>query len=737
MVKLKSSIQRGKAIFKKFAKFLAKLSNPKLMTIILLLLFYTLSALLRAMPARWGIYLNEFDPFYEYYVAKKILSKGFIWWFQWHFESPQQRMSEVDKLFWYPYGRDIRASSPPGISMTSALIYLILQTLGFRYDLYVIHAFIPVFFAPLTVIIVYLLGKKVRDEFTGLLSAFFLSLSSAFISRTMLGGKHESIAIPFMLFSFLLYLIALSRGSQLSKIFFGVFSGFFLGLTALSWGGFLYPWNLIALYTIVLIVVGQFSNKDSIAYIAYWLVSSIIIAITPRYGFKMAFLSFGSLLPLVATIASISILFRRTWYKVYRRTWFRIGFTAGLIILGLILWRIGLLANISSRILSIIFPQRREAIIESVAEHRPSSWAMLFSDYGVFIPISLAGVYLVARKRKREDWFLILYYATGIYAATSFARLTLISSPIVFLLAAIALSELMESFTKVLIGKIVLPKRFRKRLSTLKEASAIGLLAIVGTMILGTYGLTQVFAYSHSPPLILTSSYPVSGSDYNYQYIDWISALDWMRNNLPENAVIASWWDYGYWIAVNTNRSSVCDNATINSTQIALIARAFLSSEEEAIKIFERLKVTHVVVFDPFYGLTPGYGLGKIYMPQPQGVGDFGKSYWMAKIAGLDPNKYITTAKIRIGNKYYQIIVPADTPEARNATLYHLLFIKVVDRYSWIFEPIPYYPGNQKWPFYDGPLVRIPPPKYFKLVYVSRPNGWVLVYEIRYPREGQ
>ncbi len=49
---------------------------------------------------------------------------------------------------------------------------------------------------------------------------------------------------------------------------------------------------------------------------------------------------------------------------------------------------------------------------------------------------------------------------------------------------------------------------------------------------------------------------------------DWIDALHWMSKNTPKDSVIASWWDYGYWITSLGNRTTLADNATINSTRI-------------------------------------------------------------------------------------------------------------------------------------------------------------------------
>ena len=40
---------------------------------------------------------------------------------------------------------------------------------------------------------------------------------------------------------------------------------------------------------------------------------------------------------------------------------------------------------------------------------------------------------------------------------------------------------------------------------------------------------------------------------------DWVHALEWVGSNTPEDAVIAAWWDYGYWIKYIAERDSVAD----------------------------------------------------------------------------------------------------------------------------------------------------------------------------------
>ena len=44
--------------------------------------------------------------------------------------------------------------------------------------------------------------------------------------------------------------------------------------------------------------------------------------------------------------------------------------------------------------------------------------------------------------------------------------------------------------------------------------------------------------------------------------------MNWIKENTPEDAVIASWWDYGYWITALSERTTITDNATLIDWQI-------------------------------------------------------------------------------------------------------------------------------------------------------------------------
>ncbi|MEM1521457.1 MAG: STT3 domain-containing protein [Thermofilaceae archaeon] len=699
-------------------------AKPSFIAALVIAFSVVIALLLRLAPLRWGVYLNEFDPFYEYYLAEKLLEKGngsllggLAWWFSWWFDR-----GERDTLFWAPFGRDLRASSQLGAPLFSASVYTLLKDLGFEVDLYTVHAFIPAVWAATASIFAYLLAKEVWDSSAGVLAAVLMACSWPFIFRTNLGAKHEGVAIPFMLLALYLLIGGARRGSMLR----GFLAGLAMGIVILAWGGFLYAWNLVSLTVLVWLLFNPEDVNVAKVFLPFIVTADVLIAVMPRFGPVYAFTSYAALLPWSAKLLSILVMLHhvpRRGLRLDRKT--AAIFAGGLAVAAMILWYTGLLTALPGRIMAILLPVLREVGVTTVAEHAVPTWASIYGSYGMLLPLSGFGALLCGYRYRRriEDTLMLLFWVSSAYAAASMARLTLLMAPAVALLAGYAISELTEGA-----ARLWQQKSSAKRGLQPGFELALLPLAIVFLLPLLTVADTNSIAATHQPALILSSSIPVL--DYNYQYTDWLSALEWIKANVPENAVIATWWDYGYWISVNTGRNSTCDNATIDTKQIQRIATAFLSSEEEALKIFRELNVSYVVVFEPFLKAQLQY-LGYVYFsPAYGGIGgDLAKSYQMARWIGVDPDRYVGIGYV----DNYPVLVPADTPEARNATLYRLLFVKTTERQFFIFEKLPFY--GTPISNYRGPSPDIPQPTRFKLVYASRPNEWVLVFKVEYPSD--
>ena len=139
---------------------------------------------------------------------------------------------------------------------------------------------------------------------------------------------------------------------------------------------------------------------------------------------------------------------------------------------------------------------------------------------------------------------------------------------------------------------------------------------------------------------------------------------------MPQNAVIASWWDYGFWITVNTGRITLADNANFNYTKIYLLARALISDENTSLNILKKFGASYVLIYEGMYN-AGGYLI-------PIG-GDLEKSYWMLRIGYNYTDQqvrqwYLNTTTITIGNQQVALTLPVG-PKAKDVVLYKMLFL--------------------------------------------------------------
>ncbi len=146
-------------------------------------------------------------------------------------------------------------------------------------------------------------------------------------------------------------------------------------------------------------------------------------------------------------------------------------------------------------------------------------------------------------------------------------------------------------------------------------------------------GASDVFTITDTPPTILTG-----GASFGTPTGDWLDALAWIKNSTHPDAVIAAWWDYGYWISTVGERTSLADNATIDSERIERLADMFISAPDDAWRDLRDLDADYVLVFVagqllesespvPLYSLQHG--------------GDESKKQWFMRIGGHNPNLYL------------------------------------------------------------------------------------------------
>ncbi len=589
---------------------------------VLLFMIFSLALLIRLFPFfRFEPMLKAFDPWFQYRVADFVAKNGYLAYFSWH-----------DTLSWYPYGRPVWRSSYPGTPFAAATIYFILIALGLDVELFIVCYVFPALMGAITCVLLYFFGKEIADTKTGLVAAFLLAFCPAYISRTMAGFfDNEALGIFLMIAAFFFFVRAEKKGSISDSILAGLSLG---GLSA-SWGAFTFAFGLIPLAAIALLLFNRYSHKLLMSYSLTVLIALNIAVHVPRTGVSFI-TSFSGFFPLavlmILFVYGFSIWISSLLPEVSTQKVVGVIILAALAsIIGILsyLFSEGQISLITGKFLAVLNPVDRPPLIESVSEHIPLTWGQLFFNFDILVFLMPVGIYFAFRRLRNDDIFLIIFSITAIYFSGSMVRLLLILAPIACLLSAFALTSVLKPFSRVILERAAIVRRRIRVTEIVPKDYAIFIVIFVGFMLtLYTWHGTQVaFDYLSSPDLILVGQGP---QGQPVELHDWQESMQWLREETAEDSVIAAWWDYGYWIESIGNRTTLVDNATTNSTQIAWVAAAFMSSPENATKIFKMLGADYVLVH--FTGAVGGTS------------GDEGKWIWMVRIA---EQKLFNETKIR------------------------------------------------------------------------------------------
>jgi len=642
-----------------------KVTHEQLLLASAVLAILLIAFLIRILPMRWGYHLSEFDPYSHYRSAQYVVDNGFFKWLTW-----------TDTQRWYPQGVLVQRYYYPGVAMTAAFTYEILSGLAVPISLYAYCVIFPVIMGTLTVLAMYFLGKDVGGRAAGLFAALFLALNESFIGRTSLGFfDDETIGI----FAIVVFTYAFLRSLDKertwnSTIGYSIVSGLMLGLIFASWGGAAYPFGLMIAFSFILILLKRYSRQLLLSYSIACGLGLFVAVNIPRLGL--------SYLTNIQTLAALGILGLLCLCEVIKNTktskW-KLIYTSSFIVLACIAFVVmfGGAGTLDSKFMNVLDPFLRltNPIYQSVQEHAPNAWGSFYFEYGIGIFFVMAGLYFSARNPTNRNLFLILYALTSLYFASSLARLLIVLAPAMSILWATGLGGILKAFVAVMkeTPKTTLQRKYvfghvGKEFSG--AAFILVILLLLTTFILPSIGsgFPRVFDQAYTPVTIMSSSVPIRPDE---PVLEWYETLMWMKAKLPNDAVVASWWDYGYWISIIGNKTTLCDNGTFNLTQIQQVGKMFMSNVTDAVKILQSYNAKYVVVFTTFYG----EGLSGISAGTEAGYGDEGKWTWMAKIANLDDKSFgnYTLGKDQIYDPDTQQSTYIDVPKGKNTTLYKLM----------------------------------------------------------------
>ncbi|MFL6473392.1 MAG: STT3 domain-containing protein [Nitrososphaera sp.] len=626
-----------------------------ILVIAVLALAFSSALIMRFYPLKYGYYLNEFDPYFDYRATKYIVDNGLDAYWQWH-----------DTMSWYPEGRNVPGTSQAVLHITAAYLY---QAFGRGMSLMDFTIAFPAIMGALTVVAVFALVRVLGGTSAGMFSALFMAFSPAIIQRGNLGWfKSEPLGLFFGILAMYLFISAIKHKEIKYAIAKAVAGGLVLGLANGAWGGIQYFSIPVSLFFIAIPFFRRDLTIPMYVAIAFTALTLITAAAFPRPG-----PSFVLGLPGLVMIGGTAFLVAAYFIKRMSRPGVQIRnvalLLAGFLVAGMAFIAAGPYISPSFRYLNAVNPfiGSIDPLVESVAEHFTPTVADYFTDFSVLLMFAGLGGWLAFRRRNDTAIFALLIGITGVYVSATFARLLVFASIGIIVLAGLGLYEVTRSImayreasptTAATAQRLTAATREQRRKMGLASRghTTSGQIVKISYIVVMIMMLTIPMFFPSNSNWVSSADIPAAiangGTGYRLQTQDWTDAMNWLSKNTEPNAVVASWWDYGYWITTLGNKTSLADNATLNHTRIQSIAKMFISDEKTGMKIAQDLKADYILVYVVgqvrFYGqinasATNGTSSGTERIPVytlGQG-GDESKKQWFIRIGGFDEANYI------------------------------------------------------------------------------------------------
>jgi len=603
----------------------------RLLVIGILVISFSISFVARMQPADYGFELNEFDPFFNFRATKFIVDNGYVEYFAWH-----------DDKSWYPDGRNVSATSQVMLHITTAALY---QSFGMGQSLYDFTILFPVIIGSLTTIVIFALVRVLGGTTAGLLASLFFAVSMPVIIRGTVGWfKSEPLGLFYGFLGVYLFLSGIKSDNGKVSFFKLIAGGVFVSLGISSWGGTQFFVILLVLFFLGI----PFLRKDKkfITWALPVFVSALLLTITiferPGIGFVLGYGGLG----LIGSTVFVLSFFQIQKIKVKNNIRYGFLLLGGFVLIGISSIVTNAVSLPSFRYLNAVNPflSSDNTIVQSVAEHSSVTMEQLFPSLSVLMIFSGIGVWLLFHIKENQNFhikndmilFALIIGFVGIYISSAFIRLEIFGSIAVIVLASIGVSLLISN---------VLKKHSKNSLSSIAKFSFVVVIIVLLTIPVALPVNANWINVVKIPPTILHG-----GTHFNITTNDWGDALEWIKGNTEHDAVIAAWWDYGYWITAIADRTTLIDNATINQVQIKKVAKIFLSTPDDAWKQLTDMEVDYVLVYIAAQKLSndiysPFYALG--------GGGDEDKKYWLLRIAEMPLQEYLYSDNVTGTEKFW------------------------------------------------------------------------------------
>jgi len=607
----------------------------------------------RNLPLLQGKYLIELDSYFFFRYAKTIFETG--------------ALPAIDLMRYVPEG----ASTAPyaGFPYTMAYLYKIIHFFAPSIPQITWHVMYPPIITVIGFIFFFLFVRELFDKRIAIVATAFLAVIPAYIQRTSAGfADHEAMAMLWIFAALWLFAKAWKSEKISHAVIFGIASGLLTSLAAGTWGGYRYASFTLGLFALFAAFFLTISNQNIMSYaswaITHLITGVLILKINVTYawfiGIDNVFLFSGLIIMLLSLIFSKIELLKKI--KIMPQH-------LAIIISAVIAFALGLTAYMRTIVISIAYKQTSRfgttvaesmqtyffggnglyqetkfliilafigagiciyKIFKDKSEHKlitkfsavalalyalfvlffilgkygksfPLSLAFFDNYYFYVFALMLAGFFVLhaylyyAQKSSfdmifvKNNWqyiFVFAFFLLAITQARAQIRLLFGIAPAVAILSAVALIKIKDFL------QTKLPEKY-------KVYKGKNVLAVL-------FSLLVIYLF------YVSAAQSVAGNRGMGSMVpgQWESAMDFIRENTPNDAVVAQWWDYGYMIQTVGERATVTDGGNIRPWNWAP-ARFFLTGKDPTTTL-EYLKthnVTHILISEEEIPKYPAFSL--------------------------------------------------------------------------------------------------------------------------------
>jgi len=251
----------------------------------------------------------------------------------------------------------------------------------------------------------------------------------------------------------------------------------------------------------------------------------------------------------------------------------------------------------------------------SVAEMQGLGLGDLLGYGFLIIPLGI-GLSIILVNHRRADLFLLLWFFSLFFLGLFARRVFLYAAPAACVISGLGLAFIWNPERSRLLRRYIETSVFRYA----KIGAVVFLLLLLS--------LSSFWAYT-------IGSGRMMAPDNN-----WQDALIYLRDSTPEEAVIMSWWDYGYWILDLAERRPVVDNGyyAYDLERLRDVGLAYCTTEpSEAVQVMQKHGADYLVFSrleeDIFAGIAE-FGLGEEYRDSDSIVEKLKDSLYVRALSG-------------------------------------------------------------------------------------------------------